>query len=149
MKCIFGTKSRNLIFANQKFSEVLKIRTYEIKYFKSDSHLPKYIYIYLLQRKPFKNDEKCFLFYLKNFRSRDIWIKAQVLVILKLNEREDFSLRGFVCDIIRPYLSEVTNWSTRIRCENCSRLRMKKLERCQWRRSVSILLTVNIFQTFF
>ena len=24
-------------------------------------------------------------------------------------------------------------WSTRIRCENCSRLRMKTLEQCQWR----------------
>ena len=31
--------------------------------------------IYLLKWKPFKNDEKCFLFHLKSsFRSRDIWI---------------------------------------------------------------------------
>ena len=40
----------------------------------------------------------------------------------------------------RNYLFKVTNWSTKIRCENCSRLRMKTLERCQWRRSsVSIV----------
>ena len=40
---------------------------------KSDSHLPKKFRFYLLQWKPFKNDEKCFLFHLKNsFRSKDI-----------------------------------------------------------------------------
>ena len=33
------------------------------------------------------------------------------------------------------------NWSTRIRCENCSRLRIKTLERCQWRHSS--VFTVN------
>ena len=30
-------------------------------------------------------------------------IVTQIFVIAKLNEREDFILRGFVCDIIRPY----------------------------------------------
>ena len=30
-------------------------------------------------------------------------IATQVLVIAKLNEREDFIFRAFVCDIIRPY----------------------------------------------
>ena len=30
-------------------------------------------------------------------------IATQILVIAKLNGREDFILRGFVCDIIRPY----------------------------------------------
>ena len=30
-------------------------------------------------------------------------IATQILVIAKLNEREDFILRGFVCDIILPY----------------------------------------------
>ena len=30
-------------------------------------------------------------------------IATQMLVIAKSNEREDFILRGFVCDIIRPY----------------------------------------------
>ena len=28
---------------------------------------------------------------------------TQILEIAKLNEREDFILRGFFCDIIRPY----------------------------------------------
>ena len=30
-------------------------------------------------------------------------IATQILVIAKLNEREDSILRVFVCDIIRPY----------------------------------------------
>ena len=30
-------------------------------------------------------------------------IATQILVTAKLNEREDFILRGFVCDIICPY----------------------------------------------
>ena len=30
-------------------------------------------------------------------------IATQILVIAKLNEREDFILRGFVSDITRPY----------------------------------------------
>ena len=34
---------------------------------KSDSRLPKKIFFFLLQWKPFKNDEKCFLFHLKNY----------------------------------------------------------------------------------
>ena len=29
-------------------------------------------------------------------------IATQILVIVKLNGRKDFILRGFVCDIIRP-----------------------------------------------
>ena len=29
-------------------------------------------------------------------------IATQTLVVAKLNEREDFILRGFVCDIILP-----------------------------------------------
>ena len=29
-------------------------------------------------------------------------IATQILVIAKLNERKDFILRGFICDIIRP-----------------------------------------------
>ena len=43
--------------------------------FKSVSHLPKRFYFYLLQWKPFKNDENCLLFHLKSsFRSQDIQI---------------------------------------------------------------------------
>ena len=30
-------------------------------------------------------------------------IATQSLVIAKLNEKEDFILKGFVCDTIRPY----------------------------------------------
>ena len=42
-------------------------------FLKSDSHLPKKSY--LLQRYPFKNDEKYFFFHLKSsFRSQDIYI---------------------------------------------------------------------------
>ena len=41
---------------------------------KLDSHLPKKL-VLLLQRKPFKKDEKCFLFHIKSFfRSQDIQI---------------------------------------------------------------------------
>ena len=29
-------------------------------------------------------------------------IATQILVIAKLNGRKDFTLRGFICDIIRP-----------------------------------------------
>ena len=51
----------------------------------------------------------------------------------------------------RNYLFKVSNWNTRIRCENYSRLRMKTLARSQWRHSipVSLLLTVKIFQSLF
>ena len=45
----------------------------------------------------------------------------------------------------RNYLSKFSNWSTRIRCENCPRLRMKALERCQWRGSnVYIIICKHI-----
>ena len=30
------------------------------------------------------------------------YVATQILVIAKLNERKDFILRGFICDIIRP-----------------------------------------------
>ena len=41
---------------------------------KSDSHLPKKV-CYLLDWEPFKNDQKCFLFYLKSsFRSQDVQV---------------------------------------------------------------------------
>ena len=74
-------------------------------------------------------------------------IATQILVIAKLNGRKDFILRGFVCNIIRPY-KELTVQSQllkhRIRCENCSRLRMKTLERCQWRRSSVYIVNCDI-----
>ena len=52
----------------------IKIFENEVKtfYLNSNSHLPKKKMRYLLQWKPFKNDEKCFLFHLKSsFRSQD------------------------------------------------------------------------------
>ena len=48
----------------------------------------------------------------------------------------------------RNYLSKVRNWSTRIRCENCSRLRMKTLERCQWRRSSAYIVNSKHISNF-
>ena len=66
-------------------------------------------------------------------------ILTQILVIAKLNGRKDFILRGF----------EVSYRSTRIRCENCARLRTKPLEWCQRRRSSVYIVTTNIIQTFF
>ena len=69
-------------------------------------------------------------------------ITRQILVIAKLNGRKDFILRGFVCDIIRPSHAlpvQSYNWNTRIRCANCSKLRTKTIERCQWRRCAYIV----------
>ena len=60
-------------------------------------------------------------------------ITTQILVAAKLNGRKYFFWRGFVCQISVPaknYLFKTSNWSTRINCENCSRLRMKILKRC-------------------
>ena len=46
------------------------------------------------------------------------------------------------------YLSKVSNWSTRIRSENCSRLRMKTLERYQWRRSSVYIVNYKHISNF-
>ena len=65
-------------------------------------------------------------------------IAIQNLVIAKFNGRTDFILTDFVWDASVPEINnlfKVSNWSTRIRCENCSRLRTKTLERYQWRHS--------------
>ena len=60
-------------------------------------------------------------------------------VSAKSNGRKYLVLRGYVYYIILPskqFLFKVNNnWITRIRCENCSRLRVKTLVRRQWRRS--------------
>ena len=78
-------------------------------------------------------------------------IATQMLVILKLNERKDFILIGFLCDIIHPSkncMFKVSKWSTRIRCENFSRLRMKTLERCLWRRSSVFIVNCEHISNF-
>ena len=62
-------------------------------------------------------------------------IAIQNLVIAKFNGRKDFILTDFVWDASVPEINnlfKVSNWSTRIRCENCSRLRTKTLVRYQW-----------------
>ena len=46
------------------------------------------------------------------------------------------------------YLFKGSNWSTRIRCENCSRLRMKILERCQWRHSSVFIVNYEHSSSF-
>ena len=54
----------------------------------------------------------------------------QILAVAKLNGRKDFILRG-------------------LRCENCSRLRTKTLERYQWRRSSVYLVNCEHISNFF
>ena len=77
-------------------------------------------------------------------------IATQILVIAKLNGRKDFILRVFVCDIIRPSKElPVQSW-----CESCSILRMSVLTIFNINDVngvvlVSLLLTVNTFQTLF
>ena len=60
-------------------------------------------------------------------------ISTRILVIAKLSGRKDFILRGFFILFVpaRNYLFKVSNLRAKMRCESCSRLRMKILERCQ------------------
>ena len=78
-------------------------------------------------------------------------IATHILVIAKLSGTRDFILGGFVCDTnvpARNYLFKVSNWSTRIRCENCSKLRIKTLERCQWRHSNVFIVNCEHISSF-
>ena len=78
-------------------------------------------------------------------------IATQILVITKINEREDFIWEVFLVISSVParnYLSKVSNWSTRKKCENCSRLRVKTLERCHWRRSSIYIVNCKHFSNF-
>ena len=76
-------------------------------------------------------------------------IATRILVIAKLNGRKDFILRSFVYSVpTRNYLFKFSNWSTRIRCKNCSRLKMKTLERCQWRRSSAYIVNYEHISNF-
>ena len=84
-------------------------------------------------------------------------IPTHILVIAILNGRKNFISRVFVCDIIRPSKKlpvQSSNLSTRIRRESCSILRMSMLTTFNINDVngvvlVSLLLTVNIFQTLF
>ena len=58
-------------------------------------------------------------------------IATQILVIAKLNEREGFILRGFVCDIILPYKELPVQRQQLKHNENCSILRKKTLGKYQ------------------
>ena len=77
---------------------------------------------------------------------------AQILVIAKLNGKK-IILRGLCLWLssvpARNYLFKVSSWSTRIRCENCSRLKMSKtLERFQWRRSSVFIVSCEHISNF-
>ena len=72
-------------------------------------------------------------------------IATKMLVIAKLNGRKYFILSSFP---VRNYLFKISNWSTRIRCENCSRLRMKTLERCWWRHSSVFIVNCEHVSSF-
>ena len=78
-------------------------------------------------------------------------IATQVLVIAKLNGRKDFFWEAlFLMSSVptRNYLFKVSNWNTRIRCEKCSKLRMKTLERCQWHRSRVFIVNCEHISNF-
>ena len=65
-------------------------------------------------------------------------IATQILVIAKINKRK---IRFWESLLVIPStfekncLFKVSNWSTRITCENCLRLRLKTPKRCPWHRS--------------
>ena len=79
------------------------------------------------------------------------YITTQILVIAKLNGIIDIFREALIVLSSFPtrnYLFKVSNWNTRIRCENCSRLRMKTLERCQWRRSSVFIVNCEHISNF-
>ena len=76
-------------------------------------------------------------------------ISRRISVIEKLSGRKDFIWEAFFMILFvsaRNYLFKFSNWRPKIRCESCSKLRMKILERYQNVILVFLLLTVNIFQ---
>ena len=78
-------------------------------------------------------------------------IAILILLIEKLNGRIYFFWQAlFEISFIpaRNYLFKVSNWSTRITCENCSRLRMKILELCQRRHSSAFIVNCKHISSF-
>ena len=79
-------------------------------------------------------------------------IETQILVIAESNGIKYFILRGFAVLILsvpaRSFLFKVSNWSTRIRCQNYSRLKMKTLERCKWRHSCVFIVNCKYISIF-
>ena len=84
-------------------------------------------------------------------------IATQILVITKLNQRKYFILRVFLCDTIRTSKKlpvQSSNLRARIRCESCLILTMSmftifNINDINGVVLLSLLLTVNIFQTLF
>ena len=72
---------------------------------------------------------------------------TQILVIAKLNEKKFFWEALFVISSIPSsnYLFKVSYWITR---KNSSRLRMKTLERCKWRRSSVVIVNCDHISNF-
>ena len=50
--------------------------------------------------------------------------------------------------LARNYLFKVSNWSKTLRCESCSRLRMKTIERCQWRHFSVFIVNCQHYSSF-
>ena len=48
----------------------------------------------------------------------------------------------------KNYLFKGSNWSIRIRCENCPRLRMKTIEWCQWLHSSVFIVNCEYISSF-
>ena len=77
--------------------------------------------------------------YLLVVRERSIYLWAENVKRLKVNTSfHSYNPAG-------NYMFKVNNRNTRIRCKLCSKLKIKTPERHQ----VSLLLTLNKFQTFF
>ena len=72
-------------------------------------------------------------------------ISTQILVIAKLSGRKDFILRTFFMILYVPARS---NWRAKIRCESCSKLRTKILERCQSRHSCVFIVNCEHISSF-
>ena len=78
-------------------------------------------------------------------------ISTWTLVIAKLSGRKDFILRCFFMILSIPgrnYLFKVRTWCAKIRCESPSKLRMKILERCQWRHSSVFVVNCEHISSF-
>ena len=71
-------------------------------------------------------------------------IATRILIVAKLNGRKILIWEAlFVISSIpvRNYMFKTSNLNTRVRCENCSRLRMLTLTPCKW--CCSSVLIVN------
>ena len=78
-------------------------------------------------------------------------ITTQILVIGKLNGRKYFFWEAlFVISSVPTtnYVFKVGNWNTRTRCQNCSRLRVKTQERCEWSRPSVFIVNCKHISNF-